>query len=232
MAEEKILVVDDEDNILELLKFNLENNSYKVVTASNGDEALKLARSEEPNLILLDLMLPGLDGYELCKEIRRDVNLSHTPIIMITAKSEELDKILGLELGADDYITKPFDTRELIARVKAVLRRVEKYDELPTKIVQHYDLTIDLENRIVKKNGINIELTLKEYELLEVFARNPQKVFSREELLQKAWGYDFMGDTRAVDICITRLRKKIEEDSSNPKHIITVYGFGYRFGGA
>ena len=120
----------------------------------------------------------------------------------------------------------------MIARVKAVLRRVEKYDELPTKIVQHYDLTIDLENRIVKKNGINIELTLKEYELLEVFARNPQKVFSREELLQKAWGYDFMGDTRAVDICITRLRKKIEEDSSNPKHIITVYGFGYRFGGA
>ena len=142
MAEEKILVVDDEDNILELLKFNLENNSYKVVTASNGDEALKLARSEEPNLILLDLMLPGLDGYELCKEIRRDVNLSHTPIIMITAKSEELDKILGLELGADDYITKPFSIREMLARVKAVLRRASI--QQMNKVFKFGNICIDL----------------------------------------------------------------------------------------
>jgi len=225
----KVLVIDDEQAILDLLEMILKREQFQVAVANNGRTALALFDSFKPDIVILDLMLPDISGHDLCKEITKR---RKTPIVMLTAKDDIVDKVLGLELGADDYITKPFDTRELIARVKAVLRRVEKYDELPTKIVQHYDLTIDLENRIVKKNGINIELTLKEYELLEVFARNPQKVFSREELLQKAWGYDFMGDTRAVDICITRLRKKIEEDSSNPKHIITVYGFGYRFGGA
>ena len=225
----KVLVIDDEQAILDLLEMILKREQFQVAVANNGRTALALFDSFKPDIVILDLMLPDISGHDLCKEITKR---RKTPIVMLTAKDDIVDKVLGLELGADDYIIKPFDTRELIARVKAVLRRVEKYDELPTKIVQHYDLTIDLENRIVKKNGINIELTLKEYELLEVFARNPQKVFSREELLQKAWGYDFMGDTRAVDICITRLRKKIEEDSSNPKHIITVYGFGYRFGGA
>ena len=225
----KVLVIDDEQAILDLLEMILKREQFQVAVANNGRTALALFDSFKPDIVILDLMLPDISGHDLCKEITKR---RKTPIVMLTAKDDIVDKVLGLELGADDYITKPFDTRELIARVKAVLRRVEKYDELPIKIVQHYDLTIDLENRIVKKNGINIELTLKEYELLEVFARNPQKVFSREELLQKAWGYDFMGDTRAVDICITRLRKKIEEDSSNPKHIITVYGFGYRFGGA
>lgn len=225
----KILVIDDEQAILDLLEMILKREQFQVAVANNGKMALTLFDSFNPDLVILDLMLPDISGHDLCKEITRR---KKTPIVMLTAKDDIIDKVLGLELGADDYITKPFDTRELLARVKAILRRVEKNDDLPTNIVQHYDLTIDLENRIVKKNGETIELTLKEYELLEVFARNPQKVFSREELLQKAWGYDFMGDTRAVDICITRLRKKIEEDSSNPKHIITVYGFGYRFGGA
>ncbi|NLZ50051.1 MAG: response regulator transcription factor [Clostridiales bacterium] len=225
----KILIVDDEQAILDLLEMILKREQFQVAVANNGRMALNLFDSFKPDLVILDLMLPDISGHDLCKEITRR---KKTSIVMLTAKDDIVDKVLGLELGADDYITKPFDTRELIARVKAVLRRVEKNNEPPKKVVEHYDLTIDLENRIVKKNGNNIELTLKEYELLEVFARNPQKVFSREELLQKAWGYDFMGDTRAVDICITRLRKKIEEDSSNPKHIITVYGFGYRFGGA
>lgn len=225
----KILVVDDEQAILDLLEMILKREQFQVAVASNGRTALNLFDSFNPDLVILDLMLPDISGHELCKEITRR---KKTPIVMLTAKDDIIDKVLGLELGADDYITKPFDTRELLARVKAVLRRMDKNNELPSKVVEHYDLTIDLENRVVKRKGTAIELTLKEYELLEVFARNPQKVFSREELLQKAWGYDFMGDTRAVDICITRLRKKIEEDSSNPRHIITVYGFGYRFGGA
>ncbi len=225
----KILVIDDEQAILDLVEMILTREQFQVAVASNGKTALTLFDSFNPDLVILDLMLPDTNGHELCKEISRR---KKTPIVMLTAKDDIVDKVLGLELGADDYITKPFDTRELIARIKAVLRRMESNNDLVRKLVEHGDLVIDLDNRTVKRNGVNIELTLKEYELLEVFAMNPQKVFSREELLQKAWGYDFMGDTRAVDICITRLRKKIEEDSSKPKHIITVYGFGYRFGGA
>ena len=188
---------------------------------------MALFDSFNPDLVLLDLMLPDKSGHDLCREM---TNRRKVPIIMLTAKNDVIDKVLGLELGADDYITKPFDTRELIARIKAVLRRLQK-NEGDKKVFRHLDLEVDLENRTVTKNGKPVELTLKEYELLEVFARNPRKVFSREELLQQAWGYDFMGDTRAVDICVTRLRKKIEDNSSNPRHIITVYGFGYRFGG-
>ena len=225
----KILVIDDEQAILDLVEMILTREQFQVAVASNGKTALTLFDSFNPDLVILDLMLPDTNGHELCKEISRR---KKTPIVMLTAKDDIVDKVLGLELGADDYITKPFDTRELIARIKAVLRRMESNNDLVRKLVEHGDLVIDLDNRTVKRNGVNIELTLKGYELLEVFAMNPQKVFSREELLQKAWGYDFMGDTRAVDICITRLRKKIEEDSSKPKHIITVYGFGYRFGGA
>ncbi|NLM35920.1 MAG: response regulator transcription factor [Clostridiales bacterium] len=227
MAEEKILVVDDEDNILELLKFNLENNSYKVVTASNGDEALKLARSEEPNLILLDLMLPGLDGYELCKEIRRDVNLSHTPIIMITAKSEELDKILGLELGADDYITKPFSIREMLARVKAVLRRASI--QQMNKVFKFGNICIDFEKHEVLNNHKKVDLTLKEFELLEILVKSKGRVVTREFLLEKVWGYEYVGETRTVDVHIRHLRQKIEEDDKNPQYIETVRGIGYRF---
>lgn len=224
----KILIIDDEQAISDLIEMILIREQFQVEVASNGKDALMLFDSFNPDLVVLDIMLPDTSGHELCKEITRR---RKTPIVMLTAKHDIMDKLLALELGADDYITKPFDTRELIARIKAVLRRLEKSNDYNVKRVEHFELVVDLENRIVLRNGNNVVVTLKEYELLEVFMRNPQKVFGREELLQKAWGYDFMGDTRAVDICITRLRKKIEEDSSDPKHIITVYGFGYRLGG-
>lgn len=225
----KILIVDDERSILDLLEMILKREQFQVAAASDGKSAMALFDSFKPDLVLLDLMLPDTNGHELCREMtyKRKV-----PIIMLTAKNDIIDKVLGLELGADDYITKPFDSRELVARIKAVLRRLEKNNAADRKVLSHLDLEVDLENRNVTKGGKPIELTLKEYELLEVFIKNPQKVFGREELIQHAWGYDFMGDTRAVDICVTRLRKKIEDDSSNPKHIFTVYGFGYRFGGA
>ncbi|MGI5927416.1 MAG: response regulator [Thermacetogeniaceae bacterium] len=225
----KILVVDDERSILDLLEMILKKEQFQVATASDGKSAMALFDSFNPDLVLLDLMLPDINGHNLCREM---TNKRRVPIIMLTAKNDIVDKVLGLELGADDYITKPFDTRELVARIKAVLRRLEKNKADDRKILSHLDLVVDPENRTVTKAGNPIELTLKEYELLELLIKNPRKVFGREELLQRVWGYDYIGDTRAVDICVTRLRKKIEDDSSNPKHILTVYGFGYRFGGA
>mgnify|MGYP001395996942 FL=1 len=224
----KILLVDDERSILDLLEMILKREQFQVATASDGKSAMALFDSFHPDLVLLDIMLPDTSGHDLCKEMTKKRKV---PIIMLTAKNDIVDKVLGLELGADDYITKPFDTRELVARIKAVLRRLEKSEADDKKILRHLDLVVDLENRTVTKGDNTIELTLKEYELLELLIKNPRKVFSREELLQQIWGYDFMGNTRAVDICVTRLRKKIEDDSSNPKHILTVYGFGYRFGG-
>ena len=227
MAEEKILVVDDEENILELIKFNLENNGYKVITSQNGSEALKIAKMEQPQLVLLDLMLPGMDGYDVCKEIRKDHNISNTPIIMITAKGEELDKILGLELGADDYLTKPFSIRELIARVKAVLRRTT---------IQHIDssykfgnIAIDFQKHDILKNEERVDLTLKEFELLEILIKNKGRVMTRDFLLDKIWGYEYIGETRTVDVHIRHLRQKIEEDDKNPQFIETIRGIGYRF---
>lgn len=225
----KILVVDDERSILDLLEMILKREQFQVATASDGKSAMALFDSFNPDLVLLDLMLPDINGHDLCKEM---TNKRRVPIIMLTAKNDIVDKVLGLELGADDYITKPFDTRELVARIKAVLRRLQKNKSDNRKILSHLDLVVDLENRTVTKAGNPVELTLKEYELLELLIKNPRKVFGREELLRQVWGYDYMGDSRAVDICVTRLRKKIEDDSSNPKHILTVYGFGYRFGGA
>ncbi len=225
----RILIVDDERAILDLLEMILKKEKFQVAAASDGKSAMALFDSFNPDLVLLDLMLPDTNGHDLCREMTKKRSV---PIIMLTAKNDIIDKVLGLELGADDYITKPFDTRELVARIKAVLRRLEKNKAADGKIFRHLDLAVDLENRTVTKGGKPVELTLKEYELLEVLVKNPRKAFGREELLQQAWGYDYMGDTRAVDICVTRLRKKIEDDSSNPKHILTVYGFGYRFGGA
>lgn len=224
----KILLVDDERSILDLLEMILKREQFQVATATDGKSAMALFDSFDPDLVLLDLMLPDANGHDLCREMTKKRKV---PIIMLTAKNDIVDKVLGLELGADDYITKPFDTRELVARIKAVLRRLEKNEATDRKVLSHLDLVVDLENRTVTKAGKPIELSLKEYKLLELLIKNPRKVFGREELLQRVWGYDLMGDTRAVDICITRLRKKIEDDSSNPKHILTVYGFGYRFGG-
>jgi two-component system, OmpR family, alkaline phosphatase synthesis response regulator PhoP len=227
MSEYKILAVDDEEHIQELIKFNLENSGYKVICCGNGMEALKIAKSEKPDLVLLDVMLPGIDGYDVCKEIRKDNNISNIPIIMITAKSEELDKILGLELGADDYITKPFSVRELLARVKAVLRRttIQPMD----KSYRFDNIIVDFEKHDVTKDGKRIELTLKEFEVLEILIKNKGRVITRDFLLDKVWGYEYFGETRTVDVHIRHLRQKIEEDDKNPRYIETIRGVGYRF---
>jgi two-component system alkaline phosphatase synthesis response regulator PhoP len=227
MAEEKILVVDDEENILELIKFNLEANNYKVITAADGIDAVKLAKSEVPDLVLLDLMLPKMDGNDVCKEIRKDNSISTMPIIMITAKSEELDKILGLELGADDYITKPFSVRELLARVKAVLRRTNI--QIIDTSYKFGNIAIDIDKREVLKKDERVDLTLKEFELLEILIKNSGRVMTRDFLLDKIWGYDYLGETRTVDVHIRHLRQKIEDDDKNPKFIETLRGVGYRF---
>lgn len=225
--EEKILVVDDEEHIRELIKFNLEKNGYGVQCAVDGNEALAYVKNHIPKLILLDLMLPGIDGYDVCKKIRADKNTSNIPIIMITAKGEEIDKILGLELGADDYITKPFSVRELIARVKAILRRVNSKDN--GKVYSFGNIFVDFQKHLVLKNGEEIDLTLKEFELLQILMENEGKVMTREILLDKIWGYEYIGETRTVDVHIRHLRKKVEEDDKNPRYIQTIRGIGYRF---
>lgn len=228
MADEKVLIVDDEEHIVELLQFNLVNAGYKVITANNGLDALKKVKENKPDLLLLDLMLPGMDGLDVCKEIKRDKETSKTSIIMLTAKSEELDKILGLELGADDYIIKPFSIRELLARVKAVLRRSNS-DEISEEIYELGRLKVDFERHEVLINNEKVELTLKEFELLEILIKNKGKILRRETLLDKVWGYEYIGETRTVDVHIRYLRKKIEDDDKNPKFIETIRGVGYRF---
>lgn len=228
MANEKILVVDDEEHIAELISYNLTSNGYKVITANDGNDAVKLAVEEKPNLILLDLMIPGKDGYDVCKDIRSNSEVRNTPIIMLTAKSEELDKILGLELGADDYITKPFSVRELLARVKAVLRRFS-ISEPESNILVFGNLNADFDKREILVNNKKLDLTLKEFELLEILIRNKGKILTRDTLLDKIWGYEYIGETRTVDVHIRYLRKKIELDDKNPKLIETIRGVGYRF---
>ncbi|OPZ88632.1 MAG: Transcriptional regulatory protein YycF [Firmicutes bacterium ADurb.Bin419] len=223
----KILVVDDENSVRDLIQLILKRENYEVITAVDGNSALETLKTIRPDLIILDLMLPDMSGYDVCKVIFRDYKI---PIIMLTAKNEVFDKVLGFECGADDYITKPFESIEFIARVKAVLRR-HNGSSSAEEVVECNDLKIDLTNMVITKNGEDISVTQKEFQLLELFARNPRKVFSREDLLQKIWGYDYFGDSRVVDTCITRLRKKIEDDSTDPKYIITVFGLGYRFGG-
>ncbi|SHH40724.1 two-component system, OmpR family, alkaline phosphatase synthesis response regulator PhoP [Clostridium collagenovorans DSM 3089] len=227
MPNSKILVVDDEIHILELIGFNLEKNGYEVIKATDGIEALKLAKEHTPQIILLDLMLPGMDGYDVCKELRKCSYTANIPIIMLTAKGEEFDKILGLELGADDYMTKPFSVRELLARVKAILRRTtQQYEE---KKYVFGNITVDFEKHEVLKDEVKIELTLKEFELLETLIKNKGRVINREYLLEKIWGYEYIGETRTIDVHIRHLRKKIEEDDKNPIYIQTVRGIGYRF---
>ena len=228
MAQEKILVVDDESHIVELISYNLNSAGYKVVTANNGLDAVKIAIEEKPALILLDLMIPGMDGFDVCKEIRGNKELKGTSIIMLTAKGEEFDKILGLELGADDYITKPFSVRELLARVKAVLRRVGTMKE-ENEIFKVGSLKVNFERREVLINDSKVDLTLKEFELLDILIKNRGKILTRDTLLDKIWGYEYIGETRTVDVHIRYIRKKIEEDDKNPKLIETIRGVGYRF---
>lgn len=229
MSKDKILIVDDEEHIIELLKFNLLNAGYDIFTANDGIDAVKIAKKEKPNLILLDLMLPGIDGFDVCKEIKRDKDMQKTSIIMLTAKGEELDKILGLELGADDYITKPFSVRELLARVKAVLRRTNTFIEIDEDVYNSENLKVNFERHEVFVNENKIDLTLKEFELLQILIKNKGKILKRETLLDKIWGYEYIGETRTVDVHIRYLRKKIEEDDKNPRFIETIRGVGYRF---
>ena len=227
--EKVILIVDDEKPIVDILKFNLEKEGFKVIYAHDGEMGLKLAYDENPDLILLDIMLPKMDGFDVCKKVREKSNV---PIIMITAREEEVDKVLGLELGADDYITKPFSVRELLARVKANIRRFAAdipKDESGEIIVAAEDFLINTTKYEVTKNGVALDLTLREYELLKFLVTQPNRIFSREALLSSVWGYEFYGDVRTVDVTVRRLREKVEEDSSNPKYILTKRGVGYYF---
>ncbi len=225
----KILVVDDEKPIADILKFNLEKEGYSVELAYDGQEAIEKTQKGNPDLILLDIMLPKIDGFAVCKMIRKNIQI---PIIMLTAKEEEVDKVLGLELGADDYITKPFGVRELLARVKANLRRAEipiDSDTNSGSFIKSGNLVIDPGKYEVRKEGKPVELTLREFELIKHLATQSEQVFTREALLEDVWGYEYYGDVRTVDVTIRRLREKIEDDSSNPKFIITKRGVGYYF---
>ena len=228
MSYEKVLVVDDEEHIVELIKFNLESNGYKVVTSYDGNSAIDLLKREKVDIIVLDLMLPGIDGVEVCKILRSEKDTKKIPIIMLTAKSDEMDKILGLEIGADDYMTKPFSVRELIARIRAVLRRSVEDDGNIPNMIQIRDIIIDIEKHVVTKNNEELDLTLKEFDLLKLLAENRGKVLSRNHLLDKIWGYNYFGETRTVDVHIRHLRKKIENDDKSYDYIETIRGIGYK----
>jgi len=228
VAKQKILIVDDDNNIAELISLYLTKECYETTIVNDGESALAAVESFQPNLILLDLMLPGIDGYQVCREVRAK---SQTPIIMLSAKGEIFDKVLGLELGADDYMEKPFDSKELVARCKAVLRRYKTTPvaEVPKtdKMVEYPDLTINLTNYSVMYMGNNVEMPPKELELLYFLASSPNHVFTREQLLDQLWGYEYIGDTRTVDVHIKRLREKINDHDS--WKIATIWGIGYKF---
>lgn len=227
----KVLIVDDEKAIVDILEFNLKREGYEIFKAYNGEEGLEQFRVHKPDIILLDIMMPKKDGLQVCKEIRHE---STIPILLLTAKAEEVDKVIGLELGADDYVTKPFSVREVIARVKANLRRTSMQDHKETKKQQIFNfnhLTINIDRYEVKKDDQVIDLTVREYELLIFLATQKEQIFTREQLLEKVWGYEYFGDVRTVDVTIRRLREKIEPDSSNPTYILTKRGIGYYFKG-
>lgn len=229
MNDKKILIVDDEKPIVDILKFNLEKEGYNTVVAYDGEEAVQKALEEKPDLILLDVMLPKLDGFTVCKKLRQTLSC---PIIMLTAKEDVVDKIIGLELGADDYMTKPFSIRELIARIKANLRKhvvqneEGQANENSSKITIK-DMIIDPERYVAIINNKVIDLTIKEFELLKLLSSTPNQVYTREQILRGVWGYDYYGDARTVDVTIRRLREKIEASSSEPKYILTKRGMGY-----
>ncbi len=239
----KILVVDDEPVLVETIAYNLEQAGYQVTTAADGTSALEAAQRETPDLIILDIMLPEMDGLEVCRQLRRESNTSTTPIMMLTAKGDEIDKVVGLEVGADDYVTKPFGRRELLARVRALLRRSEytpaseehaaqtNVAEVPrqTRELVAGPIRIDLAGRRVHCRGQELELQPKQFELLAYLVRNRGTVLTRDQLLHNVWGYDYVGDTRTVDVHIRWLREKLEEDPANPRLIQTVRGVGYVF---
>jgi DNA-binding response OmpR family regulator len=223
----KILVVDDEPTLVATVKYNLEREGYQVVTAADGESGLSVARAERPDLIILDLMLPGLDGFEVCRILRREMTV---PILMLTAKTDEVDKVVGLELGADDYVTKPFSMREFVARVRALLRRAET-PPAEAKVLLAGDLRVDVVRREASRRGQPLLLKPKEFDLLAFFLRNRARAFTRDQLLDQVWGYDFAGDTRTVDVHVSWLRQKIEDEPAKPTRLITIRGLGYRFEG-
>jgi two-component system OmpR family response regulator len=228
MAEnDKILVVEDDRTLLNVLKYNLTKEGYSVVTAVDGVEALEVARRDKPDFIILDIMLPKMSGFEVCRILRKEMTV---PILMLTAKTEEVDKVVGLEIGADDYMTKPFSMRELLARIRAMLRRVEM--QVPTtETLKLGDIEIDISRHAITKGGNILSLTPKEFDLLAFLAKNKGLVFSRDQLLEKVWGYDYAGDTRTVDVHIRWLREKIEDNPAKPKRLVTVRGVGYKLEG-
>ncbi|MBO4847820.1 MAG: response regulator transcription factor [Clostridia bacterium] len=224
-TDQLILICDDQRIIHETLGAYLRNEGFECVSAFDGEEALSLFDSRKPDLVILDIMMPKKNGMDVCREIRQK---SHTPIIMLTAKSEEIDRVLGLELGADDYIVKPFSSREVVARVKAVLRRFSRQEEEPSQVIRYGGLEININNYDVRMNGERIPLTPKEVEIFQLLASHPGKVYSREKILSLVWGYDYFGDTRAVDTQIKRIRQKLPQEEIGWA-IKTVYGVGYRF---
>lgn len=236
MTNQRILVIEDEAHIQELLKYNLEKNNFDVALADNGIDGLSQAMKGDFDLVLLDLMLPGLDGLEICKRMRSDKRTKKIPIIMLTAKSEEFDKVLGLELGADDYMTKPFSIKELIARIRAALRRVDTNEEYEAEesngntgaLLSYRDITLNKEKYEVRMNGEKLTLTLKEFELLKMLIENKGRVLTRDSLLDKIWGYDYTGETRTVDVHIRHLRQKIHDEDGSDQMIETIRGVGYK----
>ncbi len=228
-AKRTIFLVEDESHIQQLVNYNLEAAGYAVSTFFSGEEMFKLCDSCIPDMFILDIMLPGMDGYEILKRIRQNAKLKTLPVILLTAKGEEFDRVLGLELGADDYITKPFSIRELTARVKALFRRADIPAESRGENLSAGDITIDLERHEIYKGENRLELTLKEFELLKILVQNRGRVLSRDMLLEKVWGFDYFGETRTVDVHIRYLRQKLEQEDGKPEYIETVRGVGYRF---
>ena len=229
-ATAKVLVIEDEETLRFTLAHNLKREGYTVLTASRGDDGLKLARESEPDLIVLDVMLPGVDGIQICRLLRRDTKV---PIIMLTALGGESDRVVGLDIGADDYMAKPFGMRELLARIRALLRRSTPRTELPVggPLVVSGDLQLDMERREVRRGGVALPMKPKEFELLLFFMQHPGRVFSREQILNEVWGYDFFGGPRTVDVHVRWLRKKVEDDAALPERLRTIRGSGYLFEG-